>query len=357
MGSYNSSGFISKLPIRRGDRVVCFIATENPYSSIRNLYIPDCHLVPWGIPVRGEYNDYGSIENIDEDFNTEFLKKLFKVDDVEEIFYAIDRCLYGDSLDENIKYWKHNKEEVKKYKMLLPMYGNVKEHMKWMNSSLGKKRPVQPLCTLMFEHEKIYDYVTRKDYDCGWEHIDILNEFEEHKKVMSLCEEIEKLETDYFGEKDSSDKSLKQFKHLFSQSGFERNDFFYLKYTIKDNPIEGKEDVIKAIKAKIEEYEELNEHNHRLWSGEGRSPMFMVQFNFMKYETYLKFLEEKKDEIIRFIRLMRYMASMPLIFEPSITAGQQHYNSNGFRELFNFMHNFTEEYFVDEEDYDDYNED
>ena len=351
MGSFNSSGFISKLPIRRGDRVVCFIATENPYASIRSLYIPDCHLVPWGIPVRGKYNDYGSIENIDEDYNTDFLRRLFKVDDVTKIFDAIERCMYGETLDENIKYWKHNKEEVKQYKMLLPMYGNIKEYMKFMNSSIGSKRKTQPLCTLLFEHEEVYDHITENEIDDGWHNTNFTDAIDAHFNIIKIESELDNLINEYYGEneKDSTipQKTLKTF--------FERrhNDFddFRIEVSIierdfKDLPEQP--ELVKQIKSKYEEYKKYSQSNQVHWETEGRSPMFMMQFKFMKPETYLRFFEEKKTEIVRFCRLMRYMSYGPLLFECSITAGQQQYNYNGFIDLYDYLHKFSERLFEED---------
>ena len=245
MGSFNSSGFISKLPIQYGDRVVCFIATENPSSSIRSLYIPDCHLVPWGIPVRGKYNDYGSIQEIDEDYNTDFLRRLFKVDNVEDIFNAVERCLYGDSVDENIKYWKHDKDEVKKYKMLLPMYGNIKEYMKFMNSSIGSKRKTQPLCTLLFEHESVYDFITSKDVDDGWHTTDFSGALDAHINLIKLTEELNKLVDEYYDEPEKD--KFHEFKTFFESN----DDFDVFKYTIFE--IEKDFDGIAAQKSELAE--------------------------------------------------------------------------------------------------------
>ena len=348
MGSFNSSGFISKLPIRYGDRVVCLIATENPYASIRNLFIPDCRLVPWGIPVRGKYNDYGSIEDIDEDYNTDFLRRLFKTDNVNDIFDAIDRCMYGETLDDNIKYWKHDKEEVKKYKMLLPMYGNIKNYLKFINSGIDRKYKTQPLCTLMFEHEEVYNFVTANEVDDGWHNVHFEDALDNHITLISIETEMQQLIDEYYGEQDRNRRDPKTF---FERKHDDYDPFdFFVNYSLEKDQNDmnaGKEELIARIKAKYEEYKSNAEADTVYWGAEGRSPMFMMQFALMKPETYLRFISEKRDEIIRFCRMMRYMAAAPMIFECSVTAGQQHMNARGFIEFYDFLHRFADRYFMD----------
>lgn len=350
MGCFNSSGFISKLPIRYGDRVVCFIATENPNASIRNLYIPDCQLVPWGIPVRGKYDDYGSIEDVDEDYNTDLLCRLFKVDKVEEIFKAVERCIYGESLDENIKYWKHDKENVKKYKMLEVMYGNIKEYMKHMNAMVGgKKRPVQPMCTLMFEHEAVYDFVTQRDVNDGWHTEDFSTALDEHVRLMRAEMKLDCLFDEYNGETDDDKRNAAVRKTFFDKRFDSFDSYEFTAERIIGNETEksdpSKADVLERLKKAYEAYNKAKETEPVYWGGEGRSPMFMMQLKFMKPETYVRFFEEKRDELLRFCRLMRYMAYAPLKFECSITAGQQQYNAGGFVELYDYLHTFSEKLF------------
>ena len=70
MGSWNGTCGISKMPIRYGDRVkLVLLKPTNHYRSVStgsgfcdasDMYTPIC------LPITGEYNDYGCIENIDE---------------------------------------------------------------------------------------------------------------------------------------------------------------------------------------------------------------------------------------------------------------------------------------------------
>lgn len=108
MGSFNSTGFISKIPITYGDKVVCIIATVNKNIG-RELYYPDSMLSPWTFPIYGEYDDYGSIENVRRDFHVELLEKIFGTD-IEKVCRGIERMIYGANLDKCIEYWKNNKK-------------------------------------------------------------------------------------------------------------------------------------------------------------------------------------------------------------------------------------------------------
>lgn len=70
MGSWNGTCGISKMPIQYGDRVkLVLLKPTNHYRSVStgsgfcdasDMYTPIC------LPITGEYNDYGCIENIDE---------------------------------------------------------------------------------------------------------------------------------------------------------------------------------------------------------------------------------------------------------------------------------------------------
>lgn len=70
MGSWNGTCGISKMPIRYGDRVKLVllkptehyksVSTGSGFCNASDMYTPIC------LPITGEYNDYGCIENIDE---------------------------------------------------------------------------------------------------------------------------------------------------------------------------------------------------------------------------------------------------------------------------------------------------
>lgn len=70
MGSWNGTCGISKMPIRYGDRVKLVllkpteyyksVSTGSGFCNAADMYTPIC------LPITGEYNDYGCIEDIDE---------------------------------------------------------------------------------------------------------------------------------------------------------------------------------------------------------------------------------------------------------------------------------------------------
>lgn len=58
MGCWNETCAITNVPITWETRVVGLFTTENKYK------LPECEIFP--LHIRGQYNDYGGIENIDE---------------------------------------------------------------------------------------------------------------------------------------------------------------------------------------------------------------------------------------------------------------------------------------------------
>lgn len=63
MGSFSFTCCISDLPIECGDKVRYLLLTENPYNESTKCYIYDLWF-PRTYPIRAEYNDYGSVENV-----------------------------------------------------------------------------------------------------------------------------------------------------------------------------------------------------------------------------------------------------------------------------------------------------
>jgi hypothetical protein len=197
----------------------------------------------------------------------------------------------------------------------------------------------------MFEHEAVYDYVTENDVDDGWHKTNFDFALDMHIKQLKLEKTLSKLIAEYY-DSESTEKS--DIKTFFERRYNDYNPFnFIMRLIDKDNNAQ-KQDIIEKIKKEYAEYLEYLEKSNVSWSAEGRSPMFMYQLKLMNSETYPEFVQKKKAEIVRFCRLMRYMSYMPLIFECSITAGQQHYNANGFIELYDYLYKFSNKLFEDE---------
>lgn len=84
MGSFAYACCISGLPIECGDSVRYFLLNKNPYhdASDSTCYVNDLWF-PRTFPLRGEYNDYGSIENITDGPEKDLWLKGLKIDLVE----------------------------------------------------------------------------------------------------------------------------------------------------------------------------------------------------------------------------------------------------------------------------------
>lgn len=78
MGCFNQSCTLSRLDIKRGDKVLLLPIYENSDSeslndTVRRLWKPFC------LPIVGIYDDYGSIERIKKDKNTTAIEKYFEM--------------------------------------------------------------------------------------------------------------------------------------------------------------------------------------------------------------------------------------------------------------------------------------
>lgn len=75
MGSWNNHCLLSRFTITHGEIVKCIILIQ---SNGRDNICPARYWKPVGLPITGEYNDYGSVENIKDDFNAKFTFDLLK---------------------------------------------------------------------------------------------------------------------------------------------------------------------------------------------------------------------------------------------------------------------------------------
>ena len=80
MGCWNGTCMISNLPIQYGDRVKLVIlrgGISRKEHGSGYVYSHDM-FTPSFFPISGQYNDYGMIESIDEDWNYQLIQKYFK---------------------------------------------------------------------------------------------------------------------------------------------------------------------------------------------------------------------------------------------------------------------------------------
>ena len=84
MGSWNATCGLSHLPIIRKDRVCIIILMDNhkPWNGNSGVYSTDFY-TPFALPLRGTYDDYGRIEDLDDTPNVEHLRRWLQANVVE----------------------------------------------------------------------------------------------------------------------------------------------------------------------------------------------------------------------------------------------------------------------------------
>lgn len=65
MGCWNETCMLTRLPILEGERAAAVLLAQRP--DIQDMSSPDCAFMPISLPVVGEYNEYGGLENIQKD--------------------------------------------------------------------------------------------------------------------------------------------------------------------------------------------------------------------------------------------------------------------------------------------------
>ncbi len=89
MGSWHGTCMVSRLPILSGEKVkltflynshVEYVKEHNSTSVLNRsgMIYPNDMLSPAFYPINGKYDDYGSIKEIEEDFNYHIIDKFFK---------------------------------------------------------------------------------------------------------------------------------------------------------------------------------------------------------------------------------------------------------------------------------------
>lgn len=96
MGSFNKIGFISGLPITAGDPTVLVFMKKSPYSdeALGGVVYSTDWFIPAFLPIFGDYDDYGKIENVVKNSATEFIEKFFD-SDIDTIIEIIDDSSVG----------------------------------------------------------------------------------------------------------------------------------------------------------------------------------------------------------------------------------------------------------------------
>lgn len=79
MGCWNETCGISQMPICAGDPVRMFLIVENRYGDTGPALCYNSEIwKPFGLPLKGTYDEYGGLENIEEDALSDFLLETIK---------------------------------------------------------------------------------------------------------------------------------------------------------------------------------------------------------------------------------------------------------------------------------------
>jgi len=184
MGCFNKKGCFSNMPITYGDRAVVLLGIVDMRGD--DSFSPGMHFTPISLPIRGTYNDYGSLENIDYVEANKVIEDKFKMN-IEEIVDAFERFSMYCDLDKISK-------ELKKYVQNLPCY--FKKDRKYLQLSM------------VMEHEEIFDKLCNLQ---DWR--DKLNEdFDNDVKVVSEFIEAAEKNKDYIS------KTLAELKDAIEKS-------------------------------------------------------------------------------------------------------------------------------------------
>lgn len=96
MGSFNKIGFLSSLPISAGDETTLIFLKPNKYADGKDggiTYSTDWY-EPIFLPIFGQYDDYGKINNIKRTDSVKFIEDYFELD-IDKIVDDIDNLSVG----------------------------------------------------------------------------------------------------------------------------------------------------------------------------------------------------------------------------------------------------------------------
>ncbi len=295
MGCFNSTGFISRLPIRGGDRIVCFIGCQSKNPNGRELYFPDDLVSMFFLPFYGTYNDYGSIKDVDRTKIVELIEKYSLGLSIENVCDIIERVLFGNDIRENLEYFKENKEESKKYKSLLPLFFNDQE-----------EKPV-----LLFEHEEIYNNLTKTDWGEKSFYTQIIG-VNRVEKYLSFIDQFHKLWEKLEDEKEKRTFKIPEVYGLYSM--------FY----------SGDNEKYKKLCKEVEKYQ----LSSLFISHTSDSFRF---FDHLTIEEAFMVLIECRDEFKKYCNLWNLYTIAPMYFGFSKTAGEQNYDMNCLIEMYEIV--------------------
>ena len=334
MGCFGTSGFLSRLPILSGQRVVCFIASVHSDASIRETYYPDSVVAPYCLPIHGKYDDYGCIKNIVRDANVEVIEKYFGCE-IDKILKGVERLLYGRTIKENIEYWSKDeddwhKQEAQQYKNIVPLENGLDK------LGFNKNRTYQ--WTLLFEHENIYNNVAEmygpdKLEDCC-------------NNAINTFMDVTKRYKDLYNKYKNSEVYDAKFEHVFLKdmpNMFKRRYFGsdigcfsdYLEDLLDGGIGDAKKEKIKEMIDMSQEIGKIYNDSRRnilCLNHEGTSESFMAIFKQVDIDSRFKLYLDCEDEIRKFYSIWWFCNSIPMHFGLSHT-GSQEYDEDLFKKF------------------------
>lgn len=143
MGSWSVSCGISNIAITAGHKCVLLPLKENRMNEYGG-FLPAC------LPIFGEYDDYGGIENIEKDDNTEFIEAHLGISIEDLATFLVDGK------------FTYNRSEAKEVAEKLEKAGTLKEVEKWQFMWIDRD-VYDFMITNLDTHDKGYmDYGTPK---------------------------------------------------------------------------------------------------------------------------------------------------------------------------------------------------
>ena len=165
MGCFNKTAFYSHLPITYGDNIVMFVFS-NQYSLSRVGCTPinpnGKGYSPIAAPFFGEYDDYGSIENVIDDANHQlFTRKIgMPLTDFCEIMYDLGGITLKELKDgiEELKKDDTNKNEyhhktIEDYEKLLKIYESLIGFSAPTYEEFGEDEQSKKIAKQMYEYK------------------------------------------------------------------------------------------------------------------------------------------------------------------------------------------------------------
>ena len=123
MGSFNVACSVSSISISSGEKVMFIPLLPKHYrhkaphlvQKNTSLTYPNDYFDPFCLPIEGKYNDYGSVEDIVKNANTEAIEKFFDIT-IEDFFECVcNRRDFSDTYSGIFKHFCMHQEELSGY--------------------------------------------------------------------------------------------------------------------------------------------------------------------------------------------------------------------------------------------------